>query len=250
MSLRYLKFSCAYLGTPFFGWQETKEGPSVEGVLRAALEKVLQHPIVLQAASRTDRGVHAEAQIVQFATPRWDFDLTRLRYALQGLAAPHIAIHLIEEVPSTFHPTLDVLHKEYCYYLCLSRVQLPFFRETSWHVPKLLNLSLMQQAMLRLTGTHSFRAFCNERKTMRYTDYTRTLLKLCMHKLPYERLKIEIRGDHFLYKMARNLVGTLVQIGTGAFALEDLEKFKSEDRTQMGMTAPAHGLFLHRVYYP
>lgn len=250
LQARSIKLVCAYLGTPFFGWQETQEGPSIEQTLRQTLEQILRHPVVLQAASRTDRGVHAEGQVIQFQTTRLDWPPERLRYALQGMLAPHIAIRTIEEVPHTFHPTLDAISKEYRYYLCLNQVQLPFFRETSWHVPSPLNLDAMRAAMPLLIGQHDFRCFCNQRKTLRYTDYTRTLLKLCARELPLNRLCIEIQGDHFLYKMARNIVGTLVQIGTGAFPLEGLkEKLLMKDRTAMGMTAPAHGLFLHAVNY-
>lgn len=248
--VRSIKLICAYLGTSFFGWQETKQGPSVEGALREALEKVLRHPVILQAASRTDRGVHAEGQVVQFETTRLDLSLERLRYALQGLLAPHIAIRNVEEVEPSFHPTLSAKSKEYHYYLCLSRVQLPFFRETSWHIRETLNLDRMQQAMQLFIGQHDFRAFCNQRKTLRYTDYTRTLLRLSAKRLPHERLCIEIEGDRFLYKMARNLVGTLVQIGSGAFLLDELKtKWLSGDRKLIGMTAPAHGLFLKAVHY-
>lgn len=250
MSMRSLKLICAYLGTHFLGWQETKEGPSVEGTLREALEKVLRHQVVLQAASRTDRGVHAEGQVVQFSTTRWDISLERLRYALQGLLAPHIAVRSIEEALSSFHPTLSSTRKEYHYYLCLSPVQLPFFRETSWHIRETLNLDAMRKAMQLLIGQHDFRAFCNQRKTLRYTDYTRTLFRLCDHVLPDRRLCIAMEGDHFLYKMARNIVGTLVQIGSGAFPLEGLhDKLLSQDRRLMGLTAPAHGLFLKAIYY-
>lgn len=249
-STRSFKILCAYLGTHYFGWQETQEGPSVEKAIREALEQILRHPIQLQAASRTDRGVHARAQVIQFYTPRDDLCLDRLRYALQGLLSPYIAIHAIEEVPCSFHPTLDVSSKEYRYYLCLSRVQLPFFRDTSWHVPGVMHLDALREGMRLLSGRHDFQAFCNQRKTLRYTDHMRTIFRLCDHVLPHNRLCIVIQGDHFLYKMARNLVGTLVQIGSGTFPLDGLsDKLLAKDRKAMGVTAPAHGLFLHAVNY-
>lgn len=249
-SLRSFKIVCAYLGTYYFGWQETKEGPSVENAIVKALEQVLRHKIELQAASRTDRGVHAEAQVIQFYTSRDDICTNKLRYALQGLLSPYIAIRLIEEMPVSFHPTLDVQSKEYRYYLCLNRVQLPFFRDISWHMPGLLHLDAMREGMKQLTGCHDFRAFCNHRKTLRYTDYTRTIFRLYDQPLPHNRLCIVIQGDHFLYKMVRNMVGTLAQIGKGTFSLDSLsDKLLSKDRKEMGVTAPAHGLFLHSVNY-
>lgn len=248
---RNLKLIVAYCGTAYLGWQETQEGPSIECELRRSLETLLNHVICLQAASRTDRGVHARGQVVQCMTLRTDWDLQRLRHALQGLLPHDIAVESIEEAPLTFHPTLEAVGKEYRYYFCLGATQLPFFRETSWHVTAPLNLNQMCQALPLLTGTRDFRALCNQRKQLRYSHTERTLEALTLEMLPYNRLVLIMRGNHFLYKMARNLAGLCVAIGQGVYPVEQLQDdLLAGKRKNMAMTAPAHGLFLERVFYP
>lgn len=244
-----IKLVLAYDGRNYLGWQKNKSGPSIEGTLQLILEKALQEPITLQAASRTDAGVHAQGQVVNFLTSK-EKNLQRLQSSLNQLLPKDIAILSIESVPSTFHPTLSCQGKEYHYHTCYGYTQLPQHRFYSWHVPHPLNIDIMRHAATFLVGTHDFATFCNLKKSTTYSDFIRTVESIIIEQLENNRLLIRVTGNHFLYKMVRNLVGTLVYIGKGKLSINDLTKIiESRDRTQAGVTAPSHGLSLHQVLY-
>jgi tRNA pseudouridine38-40 synthase len=244
-----IKLIVAYDGTSYLGWQKTKMGPSIEEALEHVLTRILQHPVQLQAASRTDAGVHATAQVVNFFTPS-SVNLSKLEYGLNGLLPKDIAIRHLEEMPEHFHPTLDCKSKEYHYYLNYGKVQLPPKRLYTWHYPEKLSLEAMRNASLFLVGTHDFSAFCNTKENATYSHHIRTVESITLKELPNQTLRFEIKGDHFLYKMVRNIVGTLAYVGCEKILQNDVEKIlESHDRTKAGITAPAHGLFLHQVYY-
>lgn len=248
--MRNIVLRLAYKGTHYLGWQETKEGPSIEGTLRTVLEQLLQHPVQLQAASRTDAGVHAAGQVVNLLTDNASWKLQRLHRALNGLLPHDISIYGVSEASQSFHPTLDVKGKEYHYFVCYGQVQLPQVRELSWHLHHPLNLEVMLQAMRILSGKKDFRAFCNQRKQLHYSNYVRNVTRFDLLPIDDGRLRFEIEGTHFLYKMVRNLVGTVLDIGKDRIALGDLPDILADgDRRKAGVTAPAHGLILHRVFY-
>ena len=247
-----IKLIVAYDGTAYLGWQKTGTGQSIEEALQKVLEKILQHSVVLQAASRTDAGVHAKGQVVNFLTTNPDLDLSRLKSSLNGLLPHDMIVLLAEEMPLHFHPTLNCIGKEYRYYICYDQWQIPYHRFYSWHVPYRLDVEKISQALLLFIGTHDFSSFCNVRKNDHYSDYIREVSALKIIQLEEKRLCLSISGNHFLYKMVRNIVGTLVDIGRGKIHLEQLPCiFEAKSRPQAGIAAPAHGLFLHEVkYYP
>lgn len=235
----------AYDGTHYLGWQKTKMGPSIEEMLERALKQVLQEEIVLQAASRTDRGVHAMGQVVNFFTNK-SVNLEKLKISLQGVLPKDIVLLNLEEATSTFHPTLDCVEKEYHYTICNTPFQLPFHRNFSWHFRYPLDLAMMRQAAELIVGERDFSAFSNER----LEDSVRKVTEIKIEELSEGRILICVIGKSFLYKMVRNIAGTLVYIGCGKIALEELPRIlESRDRRLSGMTAPAHGLCLKRVSY-
>ncbi|MGC2596276.1 MAG: tRNA pseudouridine(38-40) synthase TruA [Rhabdochlamydiaceae bacterium] len=243
-----IKLVIAYLGSSFFGWQKTKVGPTIEETLENTLQTILQHEVKLQAASRTDAGVHAEGQVVNFTTPK-SLCLKSLQQRLNFMLPRRISIISIEWAPDDFHPTLSCLKKEYWYHLCYGFAQIPFLRKTSWHFPSSLDLAPMRKASEHLTGTHDFSAFCNERPLWDRSPVCK-IEKIEIFPLPMKQLCISITGDHFLYKMARNIAGTLAYVGCGKLTADQIPSIlASKDRTQAGITAPAHGLILKRVFY-
>lgn len=247
--MQNIKLTIAYDGQHYLGWQKTRMGSSIESTLQSIVEQILQHPIHLQAASRTDAGVHAEGQVVNFLTSKHP-NLERLKISLNSLLPKDIAVLDAVFMEPTFHPTLHSTGKEYHYYLCYDNFQWPHHRFYSWHYPHSLDVERMRQASLSFIGTHNFASFCNFKKNAHYQDYIRTIENIEINEIGSKRLCIKIKGNHFLYKMVRNLVGTIVYIGAGKLYLEDIPAIlQSADRTQAGVTAPAHGLFLHRVYY-
>jgi tRNA pseudouridine38-40 synthase len=225
----------SYDGTRYFGWQKTVTGPSIQEELEKALLRITQELVLPEAASRTDRGVHAEGQVIQFALNR-AWELHPLQRALNAVLPPDIRIRSLEY--KQFHPTLDALGKEYHYRLTLSPVQLPMERLYAWHLHQPLDLVKMIDEAQDLLGTHDFSAFTNEEEkdpicnleSITFTD------------------RFIIRGNRFLYKMVRNIVGTLIYVGLGKLNSVK-EILLSRDRRRAGITAPALGLYLHRVFY-
>jgi tRNA pseudouridine38-40 synthase len=202
----------------------------------------------LQAASRTDAGVHAQGQVVNFTTQN-PIDLPLLQRALNGTLPKAISVLSICEAKEDFHPTLGSIKKEYRYALCNGPIQLPFHRHTSWHIPLPLDLEAMRSAAQALLGTHDFSAFCNERSEWDRSPICHLESVSCT-PLDDSRLSISVIGDHFLYKMVRNIVGTLVYVGQGKLKEVDLPHIlQSKQRVLAGITAPAQGLSLYRVYY-
>ena len=244
-----IRLKLAYDGSRYLGWQKTKMGPSIEEALESALSKILQHSVYLQAASRTDAGVHAVGQIVNFLTTK-DISLDKLRYSLNSMLPYDIKVATLEEAPSSFHPTLDCKSKEYHYHVCYAANQLPHQRHHIWHFPKPLDIGAMREAIPLLLGQKDFASFCNKHINQTYSHYTRYVESIEMHELPDQCLRFEIRGNNFLYKMVRNLVGTLLYVGCSKINGEDLaDILASEDRRLAGITADAKGLFLVKVNY-
>lgn len=245
---RNLKMTIAYDGAPYLGWQKNHAGPSIEGSLQTALQQILQEDVVLSAASRTDAGVHAKGQVVHFLTTS-SLCLYKLQGSLNSLLDETISVLHIEEASMQFHSTLNCVKKEYWYHVCFGKIQNPFFRRTSWHFPHFLEFDSMQKAAHDLVGEHDFSAFCNQR-----LNWDRNAIcdvkELSILPISKDRLRFMIHGDHFLYKMVRNLVGTLVYIGCSKLAVNQIPDFlMSKDRSRIGMTAPAHGLLLKKVCY-
>lgn len=244
MSQRNIKLILAYEGTRYLGWQKTIAGPSIEEELEKAAAQILRHRVNLQAASRTDSGVHAEGQVVNFFTER-DMPLDKLQKGLNSLLPSDISVLKIEEAPETFHPTLQNVGKEYHYFVCLGSTQLPFYRNFSWHFIYPINSEEMKKAAAHLIGKHDFSALTNEKQE----DNVREIFDIAIEVLD-GRLKIRVSGNNFLYKMVRNIVGTLLYVGCGKLSAEQIPKIlKSKDRTLAGVTAPAHGLVLKEVFY-
>lgn len=245
---RNYKLVISYDGSSYAGFQKTKLGPSIEETLEKALETILQHPVAVQAASRTDAGVHAEGQVINFFTAK-SISERRIKASLEGLLPKEIAVVSMEEMPLNFHPTLDPIKKEYWYHICNTLIQLPFHRHTSWHFPYPLNLEAMRHAAQGLLGSHDFSAFCNERKLWDRSPVCH-LETIEISALQDKRLRIAIIGDHFLYRMARNIAGTLAYVGCGKLKADQIPVIlKNKERSQAGITAPALGLTLKRVFY-
>lgn len=235
---RNTKLIIAYDGTNYFGWQNVGDNPSIEKALQDAIFKLTQVKPRLNAASRTDRGVHAEGQVVSF--------LGSKKITLAGLNAllpPDIRILSLEYVEDDFHATLNSKGKEYQYSICKSHVMSPFLRGYVWHYPRPISLDLMREGAKILVGEHNFSSFANNGE-----NGVRNISSIEI--IENEIIKINISGDKFLYKMARNLAGTLVYIGCEKIKLQDLDAIlKSKKRELAGITAPAHGLCLKRVFY-
>ena len=168
---------------------------------------------------------------------------------MNSLLPEDIRVYAMQIMPLSFHPTLESLGKEYHYHVSTTPWLSPFQRHFMWHFPKKLELELMQKASLHLLGKKDFSALTNTRKPD-YENRVREIFSIDITQ-EGENFCFRIRGDHFLYKMVRNIVGTLCYVGCGKLSIDAIEKIlESKQRAQAGMTAPACGLVLKKVYYP
>ncbi len=241
----HIQCTIAYDGTHYLGWQKTKEGPSIEEELEKALAQVLQENPSLQAASRTDRGVHAHGQVVDFFTQRTP-DLDKLQKSVNALLPSDIRVLGMEYARKDFHPSLDAMAKEYRYEICTDSVLLPQRRHYVWHYPYTLSLEKMLLAKEAFLGEKEFASFCNIRRD----DTLRHLQQIEIEEGPEKIYHFRLIGKSFLYKMVRTIVGTIVYVGKGKIGIEEIPRiFEAKNRTLAGMTAPAHGLTLFKVFY-
>ena len=241
-----VKLVVAYEGTHYFGWQKAKEGSSIEGELEKAFLHLFQKEVPLTAASRTDRGVHATGQIVSVTLPK-PFPLDRLAGALHNFLPPDIRILSVSPEKSSFHPSLDAVSKEYEYTVVTREVLYPFEAPFSWHYPKSLAIEPMLESSRHLIGKHDFSPFANSRKEKK--DPITEIFSLSI-ETDGSKTVFRITGKSFLYKMVRNLVGTLVYIGSGKLKPEIIRlMFTTKKRSLGGVCAPPSGLVLKQVVY-
>jgi len=239
-----IKLTVAYDGSNYLGYQDNQTGQTIENSLRSALEKILQEKITLQAASRTDRGVHANGQVVNFFSnkiPELDKLVFRLNQCLQN----DIRVLDAKKMPPLFHPTLNAKAKTYLYYINTQKVYSPHLNGFSWHIFKELNIDAMKAGAKHFIGKKNFSAFTNR---IEENNIREVLDIQLIHKDPL--IIIQIYGVSFLYKMVRNIVGTLLYVGLKKFKADEIKNIlASKNRRLAGPTAPANGLFLDSIEY-
>lgn len=248
--MRNYKAVVSYDGAEFYGWQKSPGVRTVEETLQRVLEKKLQHPIILQAASRTDAGVHAAGQVINFFSPLI-LDGTKFCLGVNRLLPDDLKMLDCHQESFDFHPTLSSIGKEYRYKIQTGIHQNPLLRKQAWHVYYPIDLQLIRKSASQLIGTHDFKGFCNTRPSdpIDPENTLRTLHSIVI-KEEDTHIEIHIAGEHFLYKMVRNIVGTLIDIGRGNLPVDTIERLlREKKRTEGGITAPAHGLTLQKVFY-
>lgn len=260
MSLTYkrnLKGIVQYDGTSFSGWQIQKKGNTIQGNILNAIRSITGEDVVVQAAGRTDAGVHAIGQVISFKT-NYSKDLQILKKGINAILPYTIRLSDVFDMPMDFHPRYDAKSKTYFYLVSLSDILSPFIYPYVWHLRKGINITKMLEASRYLVGQKDFGCFMASGATVK--DTTRNIMQIRIEiikeigildfLLSDNLLKFEIKADGFLRHMVRNIVGTLVEVGTGRFPVEHVDYvIKSKDRRLAGITAPAKGLFLHSVEY-
>ncbi len=244
------KLTLAYDGTSYAGWQVQDNAVSIQTRVCQALSTALREPIYTVGSGRTDAGVHALGQTAHFETQN-QIDTYRLHASLNGLLPPDIRIIEVVSVPQDFHARYSAIGKEYHYHLHLDRVMNPFKRLYALHVLHPVNQKLLAEAVSVFIGKHDFTSFANEAHSgSASNDPVRTLHRLDI--VPEDGgIRLEFEGDGFLYKMVRNIVGTLLEVAAGKLSIESIyEIIAAKDRRKAGPAAQPHGLFLVRVDYP
>lgn len=244
------KLTIAYDGTNYEGWQTQKTGVGVQQKVEEALAKLFPSQPRVHSSSRTDTGVHALGMIAHFEAPKTEcrFNSRKLALALNAHLPHDVRIVSAARAKQEFHARFDAKGKQYRYYVWNHPAMNPLLRGTAWHVPRKLNFQAMQTAAKLFVGKHDFQSFAANSGYKK--DSTVRTVTRCEVKRRGAQFTVIIEGDGFLYKMCRGIAGTLVQIGLGKFPPQEIQSMLAKaDRRVAGMTAPAHGLVLWKVFY-
>lgn len=260
---RNLKLTVAYDGTAFHGFQRqpSRVGRTVQGVLEGRLRQVTGEDVSLLAAGRTDAGVHALGQVVNFKT-RSRIPVGSWVKALNAGLPRDVRVVAAEEVAPEFHARYDARGKVYRYVIQTGPVPAVLWRRYAYYVPRPLDVEAMREGGRALLGRHDFRSFQAAGSAVKTT--VRTVQRLEWVERPLsagdlvgldlpgegQLLVLTVEADGFLYNMVRIIVGLLVEVGLGRRPPEDVARVReAADRKAAALTAPPHGLCLVAVKY-
>jgi len=235
-----------YDGTDYFGWQVQPDRPTIQGSLEDALGRILGESVRLEAAGRTDSGVHARGQVAVFSTERTP-ELGPLQRSANALCGQGIVVREVHAVADDFDPRRDARSRTYEYRIHNARWPSPFTARFSWHCHRPLDRVAMKRAAAMLVGEHDFSSFqaadCDADNPVRQL-FESDILTVG------DEIVYRVRGSAFLRHMVRNIIGTLVEAGEGQRSLEGFRSLLvARDRTLAGATSPARGLCLVGVEY-
>lgn len=249
---RNIALTVAYDGTNYNGFQwQSPPRIAVQNVLEERLEKIFGDNIELAAAGRTDAGVHAFGQIINFFTDG-RIDIDKIPIAASCVLPSDIVIREAREVDRNFSALHSAKSKIYLYRILRGAASNPFVNRFAWHIFRPLDVDAMQEALSLLIGTHDYSSFkaaggAPNMNPVR-TIYAAELFE--ENLFGGDCLTIKIHASGFLYHMARNIVALVVEIGRGRINLDDFQRiFAARDRSLVPATAPAQGLCLQEVFY-
>ena len=241
-----------YNGAPFSGWQRQPVLPTVQGAIEDALRKLEPDFDHIQAAGRTDAGVHATGQVAHCdLVKEWsEFRLSEaLNYHLKRLP---ISILQVARVADDFHARFGAIERRYQFRILSRRAPMTFDRGTMWQVPTELDVEAMQKAAAYLIGKHDFTTFrstiCQAASPVKTLDELRIETVNHLHGIEY---RFFIRARSFLHNQVRSFIGTLERVGAGSWEPEQVKHaLEAANRAECGPVSPPHGLYLAEVIYP
>ncbi|HEY3915516.1 MAG TPA: tRNA pseudouridine(38-40) synthase TruA [Verrucomicrobiae bacterium] len=245
-----LKLTIAYDGSNYSGWQTQKTGVGVQQRVEEAIAKIFPSAGPLRSSSRTDTGVHALGMVADVEIPSSSVKMAvgKIALALNAHLPCDIRVMAAVRCRDDFEARFSAKGKQYRYFIWMGTAMNPLLRQRAWHVARKLDLAAMRRAAKFFQGRHDFKSLAATR-SYEMASTVRTLTR-CDIKRNGPLLTIVIEGDGFLYKMCRGIAGTLVQVGQGKIAPESIRDILAKkNRTAAGMTAPAHGLVLWKVFY-
>jgi len=260
--LRNIKLTLEYDGTNFSGWQKQagQDVRTIQGELEVGLSTLLGQPIETNTAGRTDAGVHAFGQVVNFFTTS-DMPIRRIPYSLNAILPDDIVAKGAEEVPKEFDARRDPKWREYHYYILNRYYRSVFMDRFVHHEARALDVDAMNKALGFLKGRHDFTSFytTSVKSENMVENRVRTVLEISCRRSediawagePLEGLiTVRVRAHAFLHNMVRIIAGTAIDVGLGNISPDDIKSIlEAKDRTRAGRTAPAKGLTLVRVEY-
>lgn len=246
--MRNLKVKIAYNGSAYHGFQLQDNGNSIQGEVQKALRRLLFERIGIFGCSRTDTNVHAREFYFNFHTDN-AIPCDGFIVGLNTLLPSDIVVLGCEEVDENFHARFDAKAKTYEYLIHNARFKDPFLNNLAFHYPYKLDADEMTEHIQAFVGEHDFRAFC---KAETLAHLKTTVREIFSGKVTRDGdfVRIELTGSGFLHNMVRIIVGTLIYAQQGKYSFEDLRAVVSnKKRSNAGITAPAHGLYLKEVIY-
>jgi tRNA pseudouridine38-40 synthase len=241
------KLTIEYDGSGFHGWQVQKGDPTIQAAIEKALANMVGQRVRLIGAGRTDAGVHAIGQVANFNC-NTRLGAETLQKGLNSLLPPDIVIRECRQVAPSFHARFDCKSKQYRYTILNQPIPEAIGRQYAWFVRQPLDTQAMQSALEQLVGRHNFSAFEGAGSPRQHS--TRTIMAAAIEAAVPGRIEISIEAEGFLRYMVRNIVGTLVAVGSGKLtAAQVITILASGDRSRAPATAPPHGLCLVKVNY-
>ena len=247
--MRNVMLVVAYDGAGYHGFQEQRGSGlvTIQEVIEQALYTLAGKKIRIIGAARTDAGVHARGQVINFDASGWSIPTPRIPLALNGLLPEDIVILDAQDVCADFHARFSALAKTYRYTVYSNNVPSPFWRLYSYFTPRSLDVRAMSIAAGVYEGERDFASFKAAGTVVKST--VRTLFKVDVRKAG-KLVYLTFRGNGFLYHMVRIMVGTLLEVGLGKRLPGEVEQIlKACDRKLAGFTVPARGLCLEQVEY-
>ena len=244
--MRNIRLVLSYDGSDFSGWQTQPGFRTVQETLETALAALAGRPVRVNASGRTDAGVHAVGQVVNFYA---DLKLPtdKLVKAVNAHLPPDVVVRSADDVPQSFDANRDARRKLYRYVIHDGVVPDVFMRRYCCHSRKRLDAAAMARAAAALRGRHDFHSF--ETDWPNRMSSVRTITHLAVNRFG-DWIWLDVEADGFLYNMVRAIAGTLMNVGRGYWPESEVgDILRAEDRTRAGPTAPAQGLFLMRVTY-
>ncbi len=236
----------AYDGTNYCGWQRQVGQISVQEKVEIAGEKLFKQKIVLNAAGRTDSGVHAVGQKANFYVDT-KIPVEKIPLTMNQFLPEDIVATAAELVPDDFHARYHAKRKTYEYKILNSRFLVPTLRNYTEHIYWNLDVEKMREASTFFVGTHDFKGFCSSKIAVKTT--VRTIYEFEVKK-ENDIISLKITGNGFLYNMIRIIAGTLIRVGDGRIKTSDIPHIiEKKDRKLAGKTASAGGLTLLAINY-
>ena len=244
--MRNIRLLIEYDGTNYAGWQWQKNDKTIQETLSKAVVQVVQEPVKIYGAGRTDAGVHALGQVANFNTNS-NIPSKRLIRAINFYLPHDITVKEAVDVEESFHAQYNAVSKVYQYTLFNDWIRTSLSRNFCYVCGFQLDMDKMTHAAQYLTGTHDFTSFTT--RALQEKNRIRTIKKLEMKK-EGKYIYFTVEADGFLYNMVRSIVGTLIEVGRGKTAVENVKVIlDARNRNLAGPTAPAKGLCLMEVKY-
>jgi tRNA pseudouridine38-40 synthase len=244
---RNIKLVLEYDGSGYHGWQRQAGCLSIQEIVESRLGVMLGSKVSVQASGRTDAGVHARGQVINFYT-RTRLKPDEIQRGLNSLLPHDIVVLEATEMDESFHSRFSALSKTYEYHILNRSVSSALLRNYAWHIRQPLRLGPMEDCLKILHGRNDFTAFMASGSPVSSTE--REMFRAELEPLCPDCLKFTFEANGFLRHMIRNIMGTVVEVGKGKRTPEEFGLILAgRDRKKAGMTAPARGLYLVTVTY-